>query len=403
MAARRLTELSVQKAKAPAKGQEEVWDGTVPGLGLRISAGGAKAWVLVYRIHGRARRFTIGRWPVISLADARKAARQALRLVDLGRDPAEMRAASRERNQRDTFAAVVAEFIERYARPKNRSRRETERLLRRELVSQWGRRPVATITRRDVIEVVDGIVDRGAPVVASRTLAAVRKLFNWAVKRGILEASPVAGVDPPPRNISRDRVLDDDELAAIWRGCDEVGWPFGPMFQLLILTAQRREEVASMRWRDVDAERCNWTLPREATKSDRAHIVPLGPQAMQVLDALPRIGDGFVFPSRRQASARPASGFSHAKKRLDELSGVTGWRLHDLRRTAASGMARLAVPPHVIERVLNHVAGSLSGVAAVYNRFGYGPEMRAALDVWGRHVESVARPTASADVLASTA
>jgi integrase len=389
MATPRLTELAIQKARPPAKGQIELWDGALPGLGLRISAGGTKAWVLVYRMHGRPRRFTFGRWPMLGLINARKAARKALGVVEAGMDPAAIRAENRERNERDTFEAVVSHFIERYAKPKNRSWRETERLLQRELVPLWRRRPIATISRRDVIEALDAIVDRGAPVIACRTLAAVRKLFNWSLERGIIEATPVTGIGAPASVESRDRVLDDEELAAVWRACDGLRWPFGPMFKLLILTGQRRDEVASMLWRDLDFERRIWTLPREVTKSDRAHIVPLSPLALDLLSSLPRLGEGYVFPSRRQASDQPASGFSHAKARLDRLSGVKGWRLHDLRRTVASGMARLGVLPHVIERVLNHVTGSLGGVAGVYNRFGYEPEMRRALDAWGQHVEGL--------------
>jgi integrase len=384
--AHRLTELAIQKAKPPASGQIEIWDGTVPGLGLRVTSAGTKSWVLLYRIGGRARRLTLGRWPGIGLAGARKAAWDARRLVGEGKDPAVLRAAAARDASRDPFENVVAEFIEKYAKPKNRSWRETERLLRRELVPRWRGRPIATLTRGDIGDALDQIVARGAPVIANRTLAALRKLLNWCVERGKMGSSPAAGINAPARVISRDRVLDDGELAAIWWASGDLGWPWAPFLRLLIVTAQRREEVAHMAWPDVSLERRLWILPRELTKADRAHEVPLSDLALEIIDGLPRMGDRWVFPARRRVSTNPVSGFSKMKRRLDELSGVTDWRLHDIRRTAASGMARLGHPPHVVAAVLNHSPGSTQGITAVYNRHRYSGEKRVALEAWGREL-----------------
>jgi integrase len=184
-------------------------------------------------------------------------------------------------------------------------------------------------------------------------------------------------------------VLVQDELAAVWRACDALGWPFGPLVQLLIVTAQRRDEVARMAWPDLDLERRLWTLPRKLTKADRVHDVPLSGLALEIIEGLPRIGDGLAFPANRARSTRPVSGFSKAKARLDRLSGVAGWRLHDLRRTAASEMARLGHPPHVVAAILNHSPGSTQGITAIYNRHRYGDEKRIALAAWGRELERV--------------
>ena len=389
MASKKLTELAVAKLRPPAAGRIEVWDASLPAFGLRVTDRGTKSFVLMYRIDGRLRRLTLGRYPAVGLVAAREAAREALRQVDLGRDPADAPPAVGQRRA-ETLTAVVDQFIERHAR-KTRSWREVKRVFDADLLPQLGRRPIDAITRRDIIEALDRVVDRGSPYMANRLLAHTRKLFNWCLERGIVETSPVANLKAPGRETARDRTLSAGELAAVWRSWERLGWPFGPLFQLLLLTAQRENEVAAMRWCDVDLERALWTLPRQATKADRLHEVPLSRPALALLASLPRVGEaGYVFPSRNRGD-RPVSGFSKAKARCDRLSGVAGWRLHDLRRTAASGMARQGVAPHVIEKVLNHSTGAISGVAAVYNRHGYEPEKRQALDIWAGHLDELLR------------
>ena len=271
---------------------------------------------------------------------------------------------------------MVALFIERWQKPRNRSWQEVERILTREL-AHWAERPIQTITRRDLIELMDSITDRGAPYMANRTLAHVRKLFAWAMEREIVTASPVVGVGAPAREVSRDRVLDYAELAAVWQACEALGWPFCPIVRLLIVTGARRDEVASMRWRDLDLERAEWRLPREAVKTDREHVIPLSPLALEIIADLPRLGHSpLVFPANRASSMNAVSGFSRAKRRLDQLSGVEGWRYHDIRRTVATGLQRLGVRLEVTEAVLGHVSGSRSGIVGVYQRHEYRDEKR---------------------------
>jgi integrase len=218
--------------------------------------------------------------------------------------------------------------------------------------------------------------------MANRVLAAVRRFWNWCLEQGKAEASPVASIKAPAKESSRDRVLSEDEIRRIWSACDQMGWPFGLLIQLLLVTGQREDEVAGMRWSDIDLKSGVWTLAREMSKSDRLNQVPLPSLALQILEALPRTG-ALVFST---TGSTPVSGFSKAKARCDCLSGVEGWRFHDLRRTVASGMARLKVEPWVVEKVLNHQTGQLSGVAGVYNRWGYLDEKREALEKWAMNL-----------------
>jgi integrase len=200
----------------------------------------------------------------------------------------------------------------------------------------------------------------------------------------------------PGKKKTRDRVLNDDELARIWVAAGLMGYPFGTLVRLLLVTAQRRSEVAGMRWRDLDVSRAMWTLPANFTKNGVAHVVPLVPAVVAILRDLPRIDEEFVFPARSQ-NGRALSGFSRSKERLAKLANVHAFTLHDLRRTAATGLASLGVAPHVIERLLNHVTGTLGGVAGVYNRFRYKDEVRGGLEIWTNHLLTLSNP----DILTS--
>jgi integrase len=393
----KLTALTVANAKPPVRGRVEYWDAALPGFGLRVTDKGAKSWTVLFRARGQLRRMTLGKYPTLPLAAARDKAREVLREVEKGNDPAAAKAEERRR-EADLFQSVFEEFIDRHAKPNNRGWERQDRDLRREFLPHWRNRSIGTIRRRDILELLDKIADRSSPRRANRYLALLKKLFAWCVERGYIEASPASGIKPPGKEISRDRVLSDDELRLIWQCCEKAGWPFGDLFRLLILTAQRLGEVSTMRRPDVDLTKATWTVPANIAKNGVANEVPLSPAAVAVLSGMPSLGgDGYLFPALN-GSGRPASGFSKAKARLDkaieaELAGaMPPWRLHDLRRSAASGMAQLGIAPHVIEKVLNHISGSLAGVAGIYNRFGYGPEKRHALDTWAAHVQRVIEP-----------
>jgi integrase len=344
------------------------------------------------------------------LVDAREAAQEALRGVQKGIDPAREKQRRREAAT-DTFVTVARLFVERHQRPKNRSWQETARLLglvpdkkaadpksqragdgaplvavKGGIVAKWADRKISEIRKADIIEVLEKIVD-DAPYAANRTLAALRTLFNWAMGRDLIALSPCAGVKPPAVEKARDRVLSDNELKAVWKAAAEIERPFGPIVQLLILTGQRRTEVGGMTWDELDLDKKLWTLPRGRVKNDTGHEVPLSALALEIVSKVHRVkGCQFLFSTTGET---PVSGYSKAKGALDEKTGLTDWRLHDLRRTTASGMARLGIALPVIEKVLNHSSGSFAGIVGVYQRHSFAEEKRAALDAWGRFVTSL--------------
>ncbi len=395
------------EALKPGEARREVPDGLLPGLYMVVQPSGKKGWALRYRMGGKPAKMTLGAFPALSVAAARERARSALIELAKGVDPAgAARVAKVETEakfERDRVAAVVDLFIERHAKPRQKSWQETRRVFDKEVLPFWGNRPLDSIKRAEVHELLDRVVDRGAPIMANRVLSAVRKLFNWSVERGIIASSPCDKIRSPGAERSRDRILNDVELRAAWMACDNLGWPFGPLVRLLILSGQRRDEVGSMRWSEVDLEAGLWSLPRERAKNKTAHAVPLAPQAIAILRSIPRIevegAPGFVFTVTGQT---PVSGFSKAKSRLDRLmaealhEAPTAWTIHDFRRTFASNLARLGTVLPTIERLLNHRSGpSFGGIAGVYQRHSFEPEMRRAVDGYGDFVDEVIHRSAT--------
>jgi integrase len=246
--------------------------------------------------------------------------------------------------------------------------------------------------KSDIHKMLDEIVKRGSPITANRVLAVFRRLCNWAVGRGHVAVSPSESIESPAAENSRDRVLEDDELKLAWAAFESAGWPFGPIAKLLLLTGARRDEIAGGRWSEIDLAAKTWTIAKERSKNGLAHEIPLGDSAVKIVAELPHKSDVFVFSTTGKT---PVSGFSKAKTSIDEamlaalkrgaeergenpedVKAPTHWTLHDLRRTAASGMAGIGFPPHVVEAVLNHKSGTIKGVAAVYNRYTYAAAAR---------------------------
>lgn len=387
-AAKRLTDVGIDRARPPHEGRLELWDALAPGLGVRIGQR-RKSFFVMVRVDGRQRRITLGTFPAMTIAQARDKARETASLARNGEDPLEKKREAQEARRtarRETVAATVEAYIERYARPRQRSWRDTAGRLRANLVAMFGDKPVASLARKDVIAMLDAAAARGLGVGVNRILANTKTYLRWCVERGLIANSPADGVRAPLPERARDRALCDDELAAVWAAAVAYGYPFGDIVRLLILTGQRRDEVACMAWDEIDADAAAWTIPAERNKSGRPHLVPLSAPALEIIGALTPVG-ALVFPARSDlAGTRAFSGWSRAKERLDARSGVTDWRLHDLRRTAATGMARLGADPHVVERVLNHATTSAGPLARVYQRYAYEDEKRAALKAWGREV-----------------
>jgi len=369
------------EAEKPADDRKEVPDAYLPGLYLIVQPSGKKSWAVRYRHGGASRKHTLGPYPLLDLKAAREAGREALRAAAEGRDPA------REKKQTaDSVGSAVAQFIERHVKRNYRPvpLKEAERLLRLHVLENWGDRKIGEVTRADVRNMLDRIVESGSPIAANRVHSIVRKLFNWCVEQELVTASPCASMKPPAAETSRDRVLSDDELRHVWKAADQLGAPFGSIVQLLTLTGQRRGEVAGMEWGEIDLEKGLWSLPRERVKNDRRHEVPLSPQAIAILKGLPRISDRYVFSLN---GTSPINGFGKNKDRLEDLiPDMPEWVIHDLRRTVASGMARLGVSLSVIEKVLNHVSGSFAGIVGVYQRHEFAEEKRTALEKWADHV-----------------
>jgi integrase len=413
--AKRLTTRFVENAKRDPAKRREIPDAGKPGLYLVIQPSGKRSWAVRYRFNGRPRKVTLEGFP--SLGVAHKLAQAELDKVAEGRDPAVEKKAAKSARRDDTgsdaFEAVAAQFIERHAKRNTRasSARETERILNKEVLPKWGDKRIQEITKRHVLDLLDGIVDRGGGLSANRTLAVVRKLFNWAVQRGIIDASPVASIKAPLAERSRDRVLSDDEIRWLWLACDKVAYPFGSMAKLLLLTGQRRNEVAGMTFGELDLDKALWCIPGGRTKNDEAHEVPLSDAAFAIIESVPRIATskGFVLTTRAEKHLR---GYSQAKKAIDmamfavareergEDVKIPRWTFHDLRRTAASGMARLRIALPVIEKALNHSSGSFAGIVGVYQHHHFADEKREALDAWASFVMSVVEGKPASNVVA---
>ena len=330
----RLTELIVARARAPAEGRATLWDTTLPGFGLELTASGRRSWLMEIQKNGEGNllRFNLGEAPALSLADARAKARALIHHPDLVIEVVGMRA--------------PAGLLERSAG-----------------------------------------ADRGNAGAVHRAVACTPPILD-PPEQAIRKVPPTADPERTKRK-ARERVLKDDELRAIWRAADELKWPFGPLIHLLILTAARREEISRMAWSDLDLKRRLWSLPREMRGARSGSEVPLSSAAVTIIKKLPQMGCGLVFPADRNGRMNPVSGFPRAKRRLNDLSGIGAWRLHDLRCTAATHMMRLGQPEDVVTGILNQRTVR----ATASDRRRRIREMRAAIEVWERELRCLLAET----------
>jgi integrase len=359
-----------------------VFDDEQRGLGVRITAGGGKSYLVQYTFHGGKRRIALGSCASISLAQAREAARAVMgdvaKDIDVaaeGKRKAAEEALTLRRLLDDWQALHLASKRPRYAR-------EAVRAIKAAFGNYLGE-PAASLSRKAVVRAIDALTRQGSPAMASSTAAYGKACYGWAVKRGTLEANPFVNLPVAPTT-KRERVLTDDELAAIWRATEGPG-PFNGIVRLLMLTGQRREEVAGMTGDELSGDFSTWTIAANRTKNGKAHIVPLSEPAQHLLRNAVKLNE-HVFPGLRG----PFRGFTKAKAALDKASGVTSWRLHDLRRSLATGLQQLGVRLEVTEAVLNHTSGTRGGIAGVYQRHDWLPEKCLALDAWGAKVLAIA-------------
>jgi integrase len=377
----------------PDRKDRLVADDAQQGLYVRIGATGSKSYLVKYALDGKRSKAPLGNVDAITLKAARDAAAQIMAARARGVDTAAVRRAqaattrAKEARALLTLGALcdlwrglhLAHRREAYSR-------EATRALRCAFATHW-ERPAESLDRRAVVAVLDGLA--GHSGMAGATARYGRALFSWALKRGELGTpNPFDHLPIITTTKKRDRVLKDDELLRVWLAAGEMSPPYGRIVRLLALTGQRVDEVALMTWDEIEPDMSTWTIPGDRTKNGAPHLVPISAPVAAILRACPRVsGDPLLLPGNRLG--RPFAAWSKSKLALDAQSGVAAWRLHDIRRTVATGLQRLGVRLEVTESVLNHISGSKAGIVGLYQRHDWADEKRAALDAWGRRLTAL--------------
>lgn len=403
MAQVKLTVKSVPTLPAPADGFIEYFDIGLPGFGIRVSSKGRRTWIVRYRIKGRKGKgsMSLGTVGAVEFADARGAAKDALRAAEKGIDPA---GPVRRERHAETFRELADRYIAEYAKgpkfkagePRKRSWKADARIIKRDLVPAIGNMKALTVKRADVRQILRTILERDAPIAANRTLELVRMIYKWAIEEDIggVEHNPCEGITRPAEERSRDRVLSAEEIKALWKALSDppAGMPrrCALALKLQLVTAQRIGEIVGAAWAEMDRKGDKlWTIPAEKAKNGLAHRVPLSDSALGVLAEIEKLAgkSRWLFPSPAGDKPMTARAVNHAVLRvLDKLGADGNLRPHDMRRTAASHMTSIGIARFVVGRVLNHVE---RGVTAVYDRHGYDREKRQALDAWAARLDEI--------------
>jgi len=386
----KLTDRQIKNLKT-TKERYEIWEGN--GFGIRLFPTGKKSWVFMYRFNGKARRLTLGHYPQMTVAEAHAAHGQALTELEKGIDPGtNLVKFNKENRTAQTVENLANEYIEKWAKPRKRSWREDERMLRKDVIPTLGRYKAKTITRRDIVVLLDKVSERGASIAANRTLAVTRRMFNFAVERDILEISPCYNIKAPTKENRRDRLLSSEEIKAFWHGLDNAS-----MFEstklalrLQLVTAQRKGELVSAEWEEFDLNNGWWTIPASKAKNGNHHRVPLSPLALKLLKELKALAKDskWLLPSPRGNNHVIPTSIDHALRNNLEKFGenTKPFTPHDLRRTAASHMTALGISRLVVSKLLNHAENS---VTAVYDRHAYDQEKENALNIWAKQLERI--------------
>ena len=392
------------KALKPLKKRYIRFEGGGKGFGIRVEPTGRKTFFFEYRFQGRNRVFTIGPFPKVGLNQARSQASQLKHQVENGIDPG-LEKKTKQATDRNAFTVrdLVEEYLEKWAKPnkKEKSYKEDLRLLNKDVLPSWGRRKAKDIIRRDIVLLLDEIVDRGANVTANRTLAVIRKMFNFAVSRDILDASPCAAIASPTKEKSRERVLSETEIKSFWSGLDNASMVPGMklLLKFLLITAQRKGEVLEAEWNEFDLDKHWWEIPAEKTKTKNIHRVPLSPLAIKILKEAKQYSNGsrWIFPSpvgstKNEPDRKPwtfpftGPAVDHAVRDNMKIFAINHFTPHDLRRTAASMMTKSGIERLTVKKLLNH---SDKETTAIYDRYGYDKEKRKATTNWHRRLEKI--------------
>jgi integrase len=403
---RQLTDLKIRSLKPAKDGKPyDEKDTQVPGLHVRVMPTGKRTFVLLARFPGSPNptRRSLGSYGELTLAEARDKANIWRRLIGRGIDPQIQEERDRQaalRQQQTTFGAVAEDFI-RDKLPSEKKGGEVAQDIKREFIPRWGNRPIGDITPKEVRDFVKSVKDRGKPYQAHNLLVTIRRLFEWAIDQHVygIESSPCDRLKPKAiigQRLSRTRVLDSDELRAFWRAAGGLGYPYGPLYQLLALLGQRRNEVGRARWSEFNLEQKLWTIPAERMKAGATHVVPLPDDALTILRELPRFENGdYLFSTT--FGRKPVYGFNRAKHDLDQRMRdelpdrtISPFVIHDIRRTMRTGLSALPIPDLIRELVIGHTK---PGLHKVYDQHAYADEKRHALDLWAARLRNIVNPT----------
>ncbi len=401
-----LSQSTVEGATCPPGRKDALFfDQKLRGFGLRVTRHGGKVFIAQYRAGGKVRRVVIGAFGAVTPAEARNRAKVYLGAAADGRDlDAEKKAkvvATKQQAIDDTFSFDA--LVKAWAKARATDRRpsyldEAVKCCNRNLAA-WKDRPATSISVREAVALLDEIKAEKGTVTANRTLAYARAAYSWALKRQMIDKNPFMGIERPGRETTRERVLSAAELRAIWAACQTLSPLMRAYVCTLMLTLQRREEVAGMQWTELDEDQTAWNLPGQRAKNGRTTIVHLSGPVRELLSAMPKIdGNPYVFAGEKKGQS--VRGFNSAKVQIDEALVTAGhalspWCFHDFRRAGVTALAGLGHAPHVCDRILNHITGSIQGVAAIYQRFQFLDEREAALDEWAKHVTTAGVPAKS--------
>ena len=391
----KFTQRRIEDLECPANKKDMlVFDDEQRGLGVRVTAGGGKSFLVQYRHAGEKRRMPLGSCGALSLAKARLAARQIVGAVAAGKDPAGERKAAALEAKREalTLAALIEQWEALHLKRKRPNYATAATATLRRVFVKHLDTPAGSLDRAIVVRALDALAANEKAPMAGATARYGSALFGWAIRRGSVSVNPFERMPIAP-TVRRERVLSDDEIRSVWKATEGPG-TFNAIVRALLLTGQRREEVSGLTWRELDPGLTLWTLPAARSKNGKPHVVPISTQMDALLRSQPRVsGTDLVFPGARGVF----SGWSKSKCRLDKDSGVTDWTLHDIRRSVATGLQKLGVRLEVNESVLNHVSGSRAGIVGIYPRHDYASEKRAALTAWGERVEAIVEARAATD------